>query len=119
VKSRISRRGFLQQSLCGAALAGAVVLPAWGKTADLLPDISSRGRRKVSKAAAHYRDRPNGPQRCGGCVHFRGGSCEIVEGRISPNGWCRFYKRMAGGGYGGGRSGGGGGAPRGGAGGGY
>ncbi|HET7681434.1 MAG TPA: twin-arginine translocation signal domain-containing protein [Xanthobacteraceae bacterium] len=93
--SRLSRRGFLERSVCGAALAGAAVLPAW-----------AQARGKVSKASARYQDRPNGSQQCSGCTHFRGGTCEIVEGQISPNGWCRHFERKGGGGGGGKSSGG-------------
>ncbi|WP_082637402.1 twin-arginine translocation signal domain-containing protein [Bradyrhizobium retamae] len=96
-KESISRRNFIGKTLCGAALAGTA-LPAWAAPPitplplddGLLQEI--RGRRKVSKASAQYRDSPNGPQRCGGCVNFRGGTCAIVEGRISANGWCRHYR---------------------------
>jgi len=96
-KEAISRRKFVGKTLCGAALA-ATALPGWTAPsiaplpvdAGLLQEI--RGRQKVSKASARYRDSPNGAQRCGGCVHFRGGTCEIVEGPISANGWCRHFK---------------------------
>ncbi|NOJ46909.1 twin-arginine translocation signal domain-containing protein [Bradyrhizobium archetypum] len=96
-KESISRRNFIGKTLCGAALAGAA-LPAWAA-----PPITPlplhdglrheiRGRRKVSKASAQYRDSPNGSQRCSGCVNFRAGTCAIVEGPISPDGWCRHYR---------------------------
>ncbi|WP_197520996.1 twin-arginine translocation signal domain-containing protein [Bradyrhizobium icense] len=96
-KESISRRNFIGKTLCGAALAGTA-LPAWAAPPitpsplddGLLQEI--RGRRKVSKASAQYRGSPNGSQRCGGCVNFRGGTCTIVEGRISANGWCRHYR---------------------------
>jgi hypothetical protein len=99
-KESISRRNFIGKTLCGAALAGTA-LPAWAAPPitplplddGLLHEI--RGRRKVSKASAQYRDTPNGDQRCGGCVNFRGGTCAIVEGDISANGWCRHYRRKA------------------------
>jgi hypothetical protein len=102
-KESISRRNFIGKTLCGAALAGTA-LPALAAppiTAlpiddGLLQEI--RGRPKVSKASAQYRDSPNGAQRCGGCTHFRGGTCAIVEGPISANGWCRHYRRKAAGG---------------------
>jgi len=50
---------------------------------------------KESKDAARYT--PHAmivDQRCGLCAHFiAGGECQKVEGRISPQGWCRFFKR--------------------------
>jgi hypothetical protein len=81
---------------------------------------------KVTKAAVHYRDRPNNMQMCGMCKFYipRGGqagsgmmggqmgpgmmgghmrpgmmgagSCELVEGRISPMGWCDLYRPISG-----------------------
>jgi hypothetical protein len=47
---------------------------------------------KVSKANAKYQDKPNGDQRCDGCVQFAApDGCKVVEGRISPSGWCMLY----------------------------
>lgn len=48
---------------------------------------------KISKADAAYRDNPNGDQRCSQCAHFNAGSgtCQLVEGDIAPDGWCRLY----------------------------
>jgi hypothetical protein len=81
---------------------------------------------KVTKAATHYRERPNNMQMCGMCKFYipRGGqagssmmggqtgpgmmgghmgpgmmgagSCELVEGRISPMGWCDLYRPISG-----------------------
>jgi hypothetical protein len=92
-----SRRRFLEKSLCGAALACTAALPAWMPLGELPhEDVLQQvqGGRKLTKASARYRDRPNGNQQCAGCVHFLPpGDCEIVEGPISPEGWCRNYKR--------------------------
>lgn len=29
---------------------------------------------------------------CEGCIHYGEFSCEIVEGSIDPEGWCRFFE---------------------------
>jgi len=105
----ISRRGFLEKSLVGAALAGTTALPAWvPNPLNTEDELLHKVQRKESKATASYRDRPNGSQQCSGCTHFRSGRCEIVEGQISPNGWCRHFKSKGGssGGSGGRSSGG-------------
>lgn len=45
-----------------------------------------------TKREARYQWRPHRGQRCAGCAHFLApNGCEIVEGRISPRGWCRNY----------------------------
>lgn len=90
----LSRRGFIEKSLCGAALAGATVAPAWAHgTAGYATGAYARARRPIPKEVAQYQYQPNGAQRCGVCAHFRPpGSCEIVAGPISPDGWCRYFR---------------------------
>ena len=47
---------------------------------------------KVSQSAAAYQNGPNNGQSCAGCTHFRApSSCELVDGAISPQGWCKFF----------------------------
>lgn len=79
----IGRRRFLR--LAALAAGGAAAAALGGK-----PALA-----QTSKQAASYRDSPNGGQRCADCRHFNAGSrtCRIVEGPISPNGWCRFFQR--------------------------
>jgi hypothetical protein len=47
---------------------------------------------KMSKAAAAYQNSPKGNQNCGNCKLFvPPSSCTLVEGSISPKGWCKFW----------------------------
>lgn len=53
---------------------------------------------KASKATVKYQNSPKGSQKCAGCKFFIAGksktamgSCQIVDGAISPNGWCTAY----------------------------
>ena len=53
---------------------------------------------KVSKATAHYQDHPNGSHDCSECDFFikpkgdaKFGSCKLVQGNISLDGWCEYY----------------------------
>ena len=49
-------------------------------------------QQKVSQADAKYQDRPKGQQRCDGCVQFQPpNACKIVQGEISPSGWCQLF----------------------------
>ncbi|MFL6688722.1 MAG: hypothetical protein ACJ8IR_00830 [Alphaproteobacteria bacterium] len=51
---------------------------------------------KEPKRVAMYQDHPNGRQHCGACEHFLAPNhCEIVHGKISPDGWCRHFRRRA------------------------
>jgi hypothetical protein len=57
---------------------------------------TGRAQAKMPKQTAQYQDSPNGDQKCEGCRFFiEGGSCRLVEGEISPNGWCRLYRAKA------------------------
>jgi hypothetical protein len=47
---------------------------------------------KISKEAVAYQDHPDGDKRCGKCVQFMTpDSCKMVDGRISPQGYCRIF----------------------------
>jgi hypothetical protein len=99
-----SRRAFLRGTLLGAAAGGTGMLsacmpmmpPQAAAPAPAAP-MGARGLpRNVPKDIARYQDRPNRGQRCGLCMHFlEPDGCEIVTGRISPQGWCRYFEAMA------------------------
>ena len=98
---KISRRTWLK----GMTLFSAA---AW-----LLPPMlaSTAADAKASKRSVHYRDYPKGMQMChmckfyipggggrsggmcmGGSMGMMGtGACQVVEGKISPMGWCDLY----------------------------
>jgi hypothetical protein len=47
---------------------------------------------KMSKQQAGYQDGPKGIAMCATCTLFvEPRSCKVVEGDISPNGWCNAY----------------------------
>jgi hypothetical protein len=47
---------------------------------------------KISASAAGYQDHPNGDKQCGKCLQFLPpSSCKIVDGTISPLGYCRIF----------------------------
>jgi hypothetical protein len=46
---------------------------------------------KMSRAEAQYQDTPRGGLNCAGCALFRRLRCTVVEGDISPSGWCRLF----------------------------
>ena len=77
----LSRRIVLARAALalGAAAVGATATPAAAQT-------------KVSQAVAKYQDQPRGSNRCEICVYFQPPSaCQLVEGNISPNGWCQLW----------------------------
>lgn len=69
--------------------APMVVTALWPET-----DASAQlpAQQKVNKADAQYHDTPKGQQRCAICLQFEPpNSCKLVEGKISPQGWCQFF----------------------------
>jgi len=52
---------------------------------------------KVSQASVQYQTQPKGDQKCGGCLHFiaESNTCKLVEGQISPDGWCILWAQKA------------------------
>jgi hypothetical protein len=63
-----------------------------GLGVSLAAALPARVQQKWSQAEAAYQDRPKDIQSCGLCTRFRPpAACEIVEGEISRNGWCRFF----------------------------
>jgi hypothetical protein len=84
-----STRGDVSRRTVLLRCVSALVLASTG----ILATYASAAQGKVSKASAKYRGHSNSGQRCGQCVHYRFAlSCEIVQGPISPFGWCRFFK---------------------------
>ena len=83
--SKISRRDVLRQALLlgGAACAGAFA-------------AHNAHAQKASKAAMKYQDKPNGDQKCSNCLQFEPpASCKVVEGKISPDGYCIAWVKKA------------------------
>ena len=57
-------------------------------------DPGSAAEMKISANAVGYQDHPNGDKQCSECVHFLPpSSCKMVEGTISPHGYCRIFAR--------------------------
>lgn len=48
---------------------------------------------KASQASVNYRGQANGDQKCSTCVNFMAESntCKVVDGQISPTGWCTLW----------------------------
>lgn len=77
--ARLSRRSLLQAAAGAAAILGTAAAPA---SAQL----------KVSKPSVAYQDQPDGSKRCALCARFvQPGSCQLVAGPISPQGYCRLF----------------------------
>lgn len=75
-----SRRRFL---LVAAACAGGIAGRARAQTKPL-PGLRKRTREEV-----RYQNEPYLGRTCAKCVLYQGdGVCVILDGAVSPNGWC-------------------------------
>jgi hypothetical protein len=76
---RFSRRHLLKSVvlLSGASLAAG------------LGANDAFAQQKASKESMKYQDKPNGDKQCSNCMQFvPPNSCKVVEGSISPQGYC-------------------------------
>ncbi len=50
---------------------------------------------KATQASVQYQAQPKGDQKCADCMHFNAASnsCTVVDGSISPDGWCSLWSR--------------------------
>ena len=78
--------GLTRRGLLLTAVAGGGVLLA---TALVAPTEASA---KVAQRSVAYRGAPNGTARCSNCALWQPpAACKVVNGVISPNGWCSIY----------------------------
>lgn len=84
---KLSRRSLLRNiGIGGTALAATTLASVRGSQAD----------GKIPKNQARYQTGSNGDRQCAVCTHFTApSSCDIVEGDVSPQGWCQFFGRKA------------------------
>lgn len=84
--TRLTRRNFLYTAAAGGgAILGVGLLgsPAAAST-------------KLTQKASRYQATPKGKARCDNCTQWQPpSSCKIVEGTISPSGWCLFYVKKS------------------------
>jgi hypothetical protein len=68
---------------------------AAGAVASLAPIKEAAA--KMAQKAAEYQDTPKGDQQCSNCSLFQEpNACTLVDGDISPSGWCKFWVKKAG-----------------------
>jgi hypothetical protein len=80
-KSRASRRGFL------IAMAGAAPLVALG---------SVSAEAKMAQAGVGYQTEPKDGKQCSQCnFYIEPNACKVVDGEITPTGYCRLWNKKA------------------------
>ena len=83
-----SRRTFVKKTVLGliVAASGGVGLAS----------NSALAKKKLTQKQARYQDEPKNKRKCADCKFFmaKEEGCEVVEGKIKPEGWCvRFAKK--------------------------
>ncbi|PLY11024.1 MAG: iron oxidase oxidoreductase [Arcobacter sp.] len=75
----LNRRGFFKSM----AFLGLVTLST--------TPLHAKGSKKQFK----YQDSPKNGEICKDCMHFepKSNTCKVVEGSISPNGWCTLFRK--------------------------
>jgi hypothetical protein len=80
IKTTIKTMGAVAAATCGGAVAAKA------------QDYKPQDQKKLTQAAARYQDHPKGSEVCASCPYFVAPkSCALVEGEISPTGWCPIY----------------------------
>jgi hypothetical protein len=81
-----SRRSLLKSAVL---FAGVMTIPSVVNIRNVLADG------KLAKAEVKYQDKPNAGKDCDDCLQFilgatpnAKGTCKVVEGAISPHGYC-------------------------------
>jgi hypothetical protein len=83
---KFSRRTFIG----GLALGGSALACA------SLAATQARAANKLPQSAVKYQPSPKGKQRCDTCTLWQTpASCQLVEGTISPSGWCTLYRQKS------------------------
>ena len=51
--------------------------------------------KKLTQASVQYQAQPKGEQKCGLCTNYiaESNSCKLVDGQISPEGWCSLWTK--------------------------
>jgi len=81
----ISRRHILVRGGACVASAGALVGAASDARAAKMPQTSP---------VVTYQNSPKGAQQCDNCLLFQEPtSCQVVDGTISPTGWCKLWAK--------------------------
>jgi hypothetical protein len=78
----LARRSLLQRAV-GAAGAATILCA---------PPSQATAAPKLSQRVVAYQDHPDGDKSCDKCAQFQPpNACKIVEGAVSPQGYCRFF----------------------------
>ncbi len=83
-------------------LKSVAIMAGTAAVAGLAGHQTAHAASKLPKSAVKYQDKPNGDKQCSKCVQFipgksasADGTCKVVEGTISPHGYCIAFSPKA------------------------
>jgi hypothetical protein len=81
----------LNHNFSRRTLLRGLVAACWALS---LPKLGITATGKAGKQQAGYQSTPKGEQKCDNCEHFLSPkACSLVEGDISPQGWCKLWHK--------------------------
>jgi hypothetical protein len=84
----ISRRTVLLRGTACAAAVVTLIGPTKNAQAAKMPQTSP---------AVAYQSTPKDSHQCDACLLFQApNSCQVVDGVVSPSGWCKLWAKKAG-----------------------
>jgi hypothetical protein len=98
----LNRKGLLVANKNDVKLIRTSGPPSWltrrgifGACASFFPWVGAAAAQKKPKTQVAYQNRPKGISSCATCSFFQAPkSCALVEGVVSPNGWCKLYAAL-------------------------
>jgi len=80
----VSRRQLLNRAIVAAAGSFAML------------GMASPAMAKMTQQTVAYQATPNNGLKCSGCALFKApSSCIMVDGTISPDGWCKLFAKKS------------------------
>ncbi|MEG3143406.1 high-potential iron-sulfur protein [Sphingomonas sp. RT2P30] len=77
----LSRRAVLHLAVAGGGVLVAATVPA-----------AAVAGSKIAQKAVKYQPTPKGKAQCDNCRQWQApAACKLVDGVISPSGWCSIY----------------------------
>ncbi len=82
---------------CQKGVSRRTVLIAAAGAVPALALMTSAAEAKLAQTAVKYQTDPKDGKQCNGCNFFVDpNSCKMVDGEISPTGWCTLWVKKAG-----------------------
>ena len=90
----IDRNNFHSLDLSRRALlrGGAMMAAGGALLSAALAAGAADAANKLAQRTVNYQDKPRGNARCDNCAQWQQPTaCKLVDGTISPSGWCSIY----------------------------